>query len=186
MARLTLVLGGVRSGKSRFAEVLARASQRVVYLATARPDDAEMAERIAVHRRRRERQAPAWRTVEEPWDVPAALTAALAADPGPEACVLLECLSLWLTNLLVGLPARPALDDAAVAGRLDALLEAARAGSGRVVVVSSEVGCGLLPPNALARRFGDLLGEANQRLAAAADEVHACVAGIPVPLKVTR
>src|SRR5262249_2626339 len=129
---------------------------------------------------------PAWRTVEEPWDVPAALTAALAADPGPEACVLLECLSLWLTNLLVGLPARPALDDAGGAGRLDALLEAARAGSGRGGVVSSEVGCGRLPPRPLARRVADLLRRASQRVAAAADEVHACVAGIPVPLKVTR
>jgi adenosylcobinamide kinase/adenosylcobinamide-phosphate guanylyltransferase len=186
MARLTLVIGGVRSGKSRFAEGLALAAPRVTYLATARPDDAEMAERIAVHRRRRERQAAGWRTVEEPWDVPAALADALAADGGPEACVLLECASLWLTNLLVGLPGRPALDDAAIAGRVDALLASVRSGAGRVIVVSSEVGCGLLPANALARRFGDLLGEANQRLAAAADEVYACLAGIPVPLKVTR
>jgi adenosylcobinamide kinase/adenosylcobinamide-phosphate guanylyltransferase len=183
MARLTLVLGGVRSGKSRFTEGLARDRPRVTYLATAQPGDPAMAERIAVHRRRREQQAPAWRTVEEPWDVPTALADALTADAGPDACVLLECLSLWLTNLLVGLPGRPALDDAAVAGRVDALLGAVRLGRGEVVVVSSEVGCGLLPANALARRFGDLLGEINQRLAAAADEVHACLAGIPVRLK---
>jgi adenosylcobinamide kinase/adenosylcobinamide-phosphate guanylyltransferase len=184
MARLTLVIGGVRSGKSRFAEGLARGAPRVTYLATARPGDAEMAGRIEVHRRRRARYAPAWRTVEEPWDVPAALAEAARQEAGGrESCVLMECLSLWLTNLLVGLPARPALDDAAVAGRVDDLLAAVRGGAGRVIVVSSEVGCGLLPANALARRFGDLLGDANQRLAAAADEVHVCLAGIPVRLK---
>lgn len=184
MALLTLVLGGVRSGKSRFAEGLARGQPRVTYLATARAGDPEMAGRIEAHRRRRARQAPPWRTVEEPWDLAAAVAGAARRDgDGPEPCVLVECLSLWLTNLLVGLPGRPGLDDAAVAGRVDALLEAVRGGAGRVIAVSSEVGCGLLPANALARRFGDLLGEANQRLAAAADEVHACLAGIPVRLK---
>jgi adenosylcobinamide kinase/adenosylcobinamide-phosphate guanylyltransferase len=183
MAALTLVLGGVRSGKSRFAEGLALGRPRVIYLATGQAGDPEMAGRIEVHRRRRARQAPAWRTVEEPWDVPAALVEAARSDDGPEPCVLLECLGLWLTNLLLGLPGRPALDDAAVADRVDALLEAVRSGAGRAIVVSSEVGCGLVPANALARRFGDLLGEANQRLAAAADEAFACVAGIPVRLK---
>jgi adenosylcobinamide kinase/adenosylcobinamide-phosphate guanylyltransferase len=182
MAVLVLVVGGVRSGKSRCAERLASAHPPVTYLATAQPGDAEMARRIARHRERRAREAPAWRTVEEPWDVPAALAAALGAvEPGP--CVLVECLTLWLTNLLVGLPGRPALDDAAVAGRVDALLGAARAGAGRVIVVSNEVGCGIMPANALARRFGDLLGEANQRLAAEAAEVHACLAGLPLRLK---
>jgi adenosylcobinamide kinase/adenosylcobinamide-phosphate guanylyltransferase len=182
MAALTLVIGGVRSGKSRFAEGLALAHPRVTYLATARAEDAEMAGRIAVHRQRRARQAPAWRTVEEPWDLAGALAAARDSE-GPAPWVLVECLPLWLTSLLLGLPGRPALDDAAVAGRVDAVLEVIRAGAGGVIVVSSEVGCGLLPANALARRFGDLLGEANQRLAAAADEVYVCLAGIPVRLK---
>jgi adenosylcobinamide kinase/adenosylcobinamide-phosphate guanylyltransferase len=182
MAVLTLVLGGMRSGKSRFAEGLARAEPRVIYLATARAGDSEMMDRIAVHRQRR---PSSWRTIEEPWDVAAAL-AALARPSerqGPDPCILLECLSLWLTNLLVGLPGRPGLDDTAIAGQVDELLEAVRAGAGRVIVVSSEVGCGLLPANALARRFGDLLGEANQRLAAEATDVHACLAGIPVRIK---
>jgi adenosylcobinamide kinase/adenosylcobinamide-phosphate guanylyltransferase len=184
MAALTLVLGGVRSGKSRWAEHLASAHPRVTYLATAQAGDAEMARRIAGHRQRRAREAPAWRTVEEAWDVPAAVAAAARAEEtGPPPCVLLDCLTLWLTNLLVGLPARPALDDAAVAGRVDALLGAVRAGAGAVIVVSSEVGCGIMPANALARRFGDLLGEANQRLAAEAAEVHACLAGLPLRLK---
>ena len=184
MAVLALVVGGVRSGKSRWAEQLASARPRVTYLATAQAGDPEMARRIAIHRQRRAREAPAWRTVEEAWDVPAALAAAAQpGEPGPEPCVLLDCLTLWLTNLLVGLPGRPALDDAAVAGRVDALLGAARAGAGWVIVVSSEVGCGIMPANALARRFGDLLGEANQRLAAEAAEVYACLAGLPLRLK---
>jgi adenosylcobinamide kinase/adenosylcobinamide-phosphate guanylyltransferase len=184
MAVLTLVVGGVRSGKSRWAERLASAYPRVTYLATGQAGDAEMAGRIAAHRQRRAREAPSWRTVEEAWDVPAALAAAGRAEgAGPEPCVLLDCLPLWLTNLLVGLPGRPALDDAAVGGRVDALLAAARAAAGRVIVVSAEVGCGIMPANALARRFGDLLGAANQRLAADAAEVYACLAGLPLRLK---
>ena len=184
MADLTLVIGGVRSGKSRWAERLASAHPRVTYLATAQAGDPEMARRIEVHRRRRARDAPHWRTVEEAWDVPAALAAAGRPEgTGLAPCVLLDCLPLWLTNLLVGLPARPALDDAAVAGRVDALLAAARTAAGPVIVVSAEVGCGILPANALARRFGDLIGEANQRLAAEAAEVYACVAGLPLRLK---
>jgi adenosylcobinamide kinase/adenosylcobinamide-phosphate guanylyltransferase len=183
MGRLTLVLGGARSGKSRWAERLAAAHKAVTYLATAQPGDAEMAVRIARHRARRIAAAPAWRTVEEPWDVAAALAAVLPGPGDGEPCVLVECLTLWLTNLLLGLPGRAALDDGAVAGRVQGLIDAARAGSARVIVVSNEVGCGIVPESALARRFGDLLGEANQLLAAAGDEVHACVAGIPLRLK---
>jgi adenosylcobinamide kinase/adenosylcobinamide-phosphate guanylyltransferase len=92
-------------------------------------------------------------------------------------------LSLWLTNLLVGQPGREGLDDAAIRGEIDTLVQAVTKTSVPMVVVSGEVGCGILPVNALARRFTDLLGEANQRLAAAADEVFWCVAGIPVPIK---
>jgi adenosylcobinamide kinase/adenosylcobinamide-phosphate guanylyltransferase len=182
MAVLTLVLGGVRSGKSRFAESLARSEPRVIYLATSQPGDAEMMARIAVHRQRR---APQWQTVEEPWDVAAALAAVArpVEGQGPKPCVLLECVSLWLTNLLLGVPGRAALNDEAIAGQVDALLEVVETAAGRLIVVSSEVGCGLLPANALARRFGDRLGEANQRLAAVAAEVYVCLAGIPVQIK---
>ena len=176
MAHLTLVVGGVRSGKSRFAEQLAQAHPPVTYLATARAGDAEMARRIARHRQRR---AADWRTVEESWDLPAAV-AGLVAGPG---CVLVECLTLWLTNLLVGLPERAACTEAEALAEVDALVAGLRQGSGRLVVVSNEVGWGIIPANELARRFGDLLGEANQRLAAAATEVYACVAGIPVRIK---
>lgn len=175
MAELLLILGGVRSGKSRWAERLAAAHPPVTYLATAQPGDGEMAQRIELHRQRR----PAdWLTVEEPWEVAAAI-----ARHDRAGSLLVDCLSLWLTNRLVGLPTRDAESDADIRLACGELLVASRAAAGRVIVVSSEVGCGLLPINALARRFADLLGEANQQLAAAAVEVYCCVAGIPVRLK---
>ena len=175
MARLTLIVGGVRSGKSRLAEELAAANPPVIYLATALAGDAEMAERIARHRHRR---SPDWRTVEEPWDVVAAVREHLR-----DGCVVLECLKLWLTNLMLGLPQHPALGEAGIRGEVDALIGIAKSGSGRLIVVSNEVGCGIMPANELSRRFADALGEANQRLASAADEVFACWAGIPHQLK---
>ncbi len=174
MATLTLVLGGVRSGKSRWAEQLAAATPPVTYLATATAGDADMVRRIAEHRQRR---PLAWRTVEEPCEV----APIVAAQKG--GCLLLECLSLWLTNLLLGLPGTAALDDAGIRAKVEELIAAVESAAGQVVLVSSEVGCGLLPMDALARRFGDLLGESNQRLAAAAAEVYWCVAGIPVQIK---
>jgi adenosylcobinamide kinase/adenosylcobinamide-phosphate guanylyltransferase len=184
MAHLTLVLGGVRSGKSRFAEQLAAAHPPVTYLATAQErlegaeTDAEMAERIARHRRRREAMSPPWQTVEEPWDVARAVT-----THGRVGCVLVECLTLWLTNLLVSGPGRPELQDSDILAAVDALAAAAATVPARVIVVSNEVGCGITPVNALARRFGDVMGDANQRLAAAAAEVYGCMAGIPLRLK---
>ncbi len=175
MGRLVLVIGGTRSGKSRLAESLAAAEPPVTYLATAVAGDAAMAQRIEEHRGRR---LAAWHTMEEPWDVAEAL-----GRPAPGGCVLLECVPLWLTNLLMGLPGRPALDDGGVRARVEQLLTAVRAREGTTVVVSAEVGWGLLPANDLGRRFADLLGETNQALAAQAAEVHACVAGIRLRLK---
>jgi adenosylcobinamide kinase/adenosylcobinamide-phosphate guanylyltransferase len=178
MAQLTLVGGGVRSGKSRFAEQLAAGYTPVTYLATAQAGDAEMTQRIAQHRQRRALQAASWQTVEESWDV-----VAVVAAHGSAGCVLLECLTLWLTNRLLGLPGLPPTDEASILAEVAALAETAQAARGRVIVVSNEVGCGVMPANALARRFADLLGEANQRLAAAAAEVYWCVAGIPARIK---
>jgi adenosylcobinamide kinase/adenosylcobinamide-phosphate guanylyltransferase len=174
MARLTLVLGGVRSGKSRHAEQLAAADPPVTYLATGQAGDAEMSRRIAEHRQRRPLN---WLTVEEPSDV-ASVIARLAGGS-----LLLECVTLWLTNLLVGLPGRAALDDAAIRAQLAAVMEAVAKARGQIIMVSNEVGCGVMPVNELARRFGDLLGEANQRFAAVAAEVYWCVAGLPVRIK---
>jgi adenosylcobinamide kinase/adenosylcobinamide-phosphate guanylyltransferase len=182
MAALILVTGGVRSGKSQFAEQLAGSSPPITYLATARAGDEEMARRIRLHQQRRAGLGPGWHTVEEPWDIAGAVAGHFRDHPDA-GCVLLECLTLWLTNLLVGLPGRPALDDAAVGAAVEQLQETIAAGRGRVIVVSNEVGCGIMPANELARRFGDLLGETNQRLARRATEVYACWAGIPVRIK---
>ena len=178
MAQLTLVLGGMRSGKSRFAEDLARATPPVVYLATAVPGDEEMSRRVAAHRERRAQYQPAWQCIEEPWHVAHAVH-----SHGANGCLLVECLTLWITNLVLGLSGRAGLADAEILAEVDALADVAGAAPGRVIIVSSEVGCGIVPVPALARRFGNLLGEANQRLAAAAVEVHVCVAGIPLRIK---
>jgi adenosylcobinamide kinase / adenosylcobinamide-phosphate guanylyltransferase len=188
VAALTLVLGGVRSGKSRQAEQIALAHPPVTYLATARAGDAEMAARIAEHQRRRAAFVPAWSTVEEAWDIAAVVAAQRTGEPGgvsprSSGCLLLEDLGLWLTNLLLGLPGRQPCDDAEVRAEVARLLAALESVPGRVIVVSPEAGSGVVPVNALARRFTDLLGEANQRLAAAASEVFLCVAGIPVAIK---
>jgi adenosylcobinamide kinase/adenosylcobinamide-phosphate guanylyltransferase len=161
------VLGGARSGKSRHAErLIAALPPPWIYLATAEAGDAEMAERIALHRQRRGKD---WQTVDAPHDLAAALAA--AAD----APVLVDCLTLWLSNrMLAG--AHPEAETAR--------LEAALAGRRRpVVVVSNEVGSGIVPDNALARRFRDLQGCLNQRLAARAGRVILMVAGVPLVVK---
>jgi adenosylcobinamide kinase / adenosylcobinamide-phosphate guanylyltransferase len=178
MAHLTLVLGGMRSGKSRFAEGLAGATPPVVYLATAVPGDDEMTRRIALHRERRAQYQPAWHCIEEPWHVARAVR-----SHGTNGSLLLDCLTLWVTNLLLGLSGRAGLADAEILAEVDVLAEVAGTAPGRIIIVSSEVGCGIIPVPALARRFGNVLGEANQRLAAAAVEVHVCLAGIPLRIK---
>lgn len=166
---LTLVLGGARSGKSAFAERLATESGlAVVYLATAEPGDAEMQARIARHRQRR---APGWATVEEPLE----LAAALAREAGAARLVLVDCLTLWLSNVLLA-----GRDPAAERGRLVAAL-AAR--TGPVVLVANEVGQGIVPANALARRFADEAGLLSQAVAAVATRVVLVVAGLPLELK---
>jgi adenosylcobinamide kinase/adenosylcobinamide-phosphate guanylyltransferase len=187
MAQLTLVVGGIRSGKSRFAEQLAGNHPPVTYLATAAPPpppsgpdpgDDSMSRRIARHRQRRASMTPPWQTVEEPWDVPAILR-----SHGSQGCVLVECLTLWVSNLLLGLPGRAALENDDILAKVTNLADAGQEVPARVVVVSNEVGCGIIPMDALARRFGDLLGEANQKLAALATEVYGCLAGIPLRAK---
>ncbi len=175
MAHLVLVLGGTRSGKSRWAERLAAQVPPVTYLATAQAGDAEMADRIARHRARR----PAdWQTVEEPWDLARAVT-----EHGNRGTLLIDCLTLWLTNRLVGVPGHVEETDEAIDRAVSELVDTMARVSGRLVVVSNETGCGIMPVNALARRFGDLAGSANQQMAEAAAEVHWCVAGIPQRIK---
>jgi adenosylcobinamide kinase/adenosylcobinamide-phosphate guanylyltransferase len=166
---VTLVLGGARSGKSRYAECLIeQAAVAGTYCATAEPGDAEMAERIAVHRARR---GAFWHTVETPLDLPQAIAA--AADPARP--VLVDCLTLWLSNLLLAgrSPEREA-------GRLCGAL---RESNGPVVLVANEVGLGLVPETPLGRRFRDAAGRLNQDIAALADRVVFIVAGLPLVLK---
>lgn len=164
-----LVLGGQRSGKSRYAEELVIASGRApVYLATAAAGDAEMAERIARHRARRGEQ---WRTLEAPLD----LAGALLRETGEGYHVLVDCLTLWVTNLMM---AERSIEDE-TARLLEALAEVA----GPVVMVSGEVGLGIIPADRLSRRFADALGTVNQRVAAAVDRVVLVAAGLPLVLK---
>jgi adenosylcobinamide kinase/adenosylcobinamide-phosphate guanylyltransferase len=177
MGETILVLGGTRSGKSRLAERLAGERPPVAYVATATldPTDPEMTARIARHRAGR---PASWATHEVARDLVGALPP-LAAGEGS---VVVDCATLWISNLLLGLGDGPALDDAAI---LDEVVRAAGAsrGGARVVWVSNEVGSGIVPIDPLARRFADLQGLANQRLAAACDQVHLCVAGLAIRLK---
>ena len=165
---LTLVLGGARSGKSRHAEALVTAlPQPWLYIATGEPRDNEMAARIAEHRARR---VADWHTIEAPRD----LTGALAAVPAG-AAVLIDCLTLWLTNVMLA-----GFDVEAEIIRLE---QALAGRTGPVILVANEVGLGIVPDNALARRFRDVAGRLNQRLASLADRVVLLVAGIPVQVK---
>jgi adenosylcobinamide kinase / adenosylcobinamide-phosphate guanylyltransferase len=164
-----LVIGGRRSGKSRFAEHLVRQTGLApVYLATAVAGDEEMAERIAAHRARRGEE---WETVEEPL----ALASAIARSGAPDRVVLVDCLTLWLANLM-----EAELDIDAETGSLIAALEAV---SGPVVLVANEVGAGVIPNNALARRYSDAHGVLNQKAAAAVGRVILMTAGLPLQLK---
>jgi adenosylcobinamide kinase/adenosylcobinamide-phosphate guanylyltransferase len=168
VAGVTLVLGGARSGKSRYAETVTTAhAPPWFYVATAEPLDDEMAARIAEHRARR---GSDWQTIEAPRD----LVGALAGIPAG-ATVLVDCLTLWLSNRMLG-----GADIDAETERLDGAL--ARA-TGPIVLVSNEVGFGIVPGNALARRFRDAQGRLNQHMAARADRVVLMVAGLPLVVK---
>jgi adenosylcobinamide kinase/adenosylcobinamide-phosphate guanylyltransferase len=171
--QLTLILGGARSGKSTFAERLATRAPRVTYLATAQALDAEMASRIAVHQADR----PAhWQTVECPLDPATALrTHAAATD-----CFLLDCITLLVSNLLL---VDELCADARVSCATDALLTAYREAGASLILVSNEVGLGLVPEYPLGRHYRDLLGRVNRRLAQAADAVYFLVAGLPLDVK---
>ena len=169
---VTLVLGGARSGKSRFAESLAPVgTARYVYVATAESVDDEMARRIAAHRARR---GPVWRTVE----APIGLVQAIGRESTPRTWLLVDCLTVWLGNLM-----HHGLD---VDAAREALLESLAAAPGPVVLVANEVGLGIVPDNAMARAFRDHAGRLNQTIARMAGTVCFVAAGIPVTLKDTR
>ena len=174
MTEQALILGGARSGKSAFAErwLQARASDaegRLVYVATAQAGDREMTERIAHHRVMR---GDGWLTVEEPIDLPSALD---AVDWRASKGVLVDCLTLWLSNLL--------LAEGDLAVETVRLTDALARASGPVCLVSNEVGLGIVPDNALARRFRDWQGRLNQAVAAEMETVVFMAAGLPMWLK---
>jgi adenosylcobinamide kinase/adenosylcobinamide-phosphate guanylyltransferase len=181
MGRLTLVLGGSRSGKSEFAERLVREAERegkkVVYIATCefRPEDPEMADRIGRHRKRR---PSAWRTAEEPLDLEEAVLK-LESD----TVALVDCLGLWVSNLLFSLPERKKGEEEEILRQVRAFCRAVSISAADVVAVSSETGLGVVPPTPLGRLYRDVLGLANQEVARSAGEVWFVAAGLPLKLK---
>lgn len=185
--RLTLVLGGARSGKSSYAEALAAEQNAgqggdVLYVATAEAWDDEMRRRIAAHKAQR----PAhWHTVEAPRHPGAAIRAVLGEFEVRPNVILVDCLTLLANNVLITLPqdATEAAATAALMEEVDELLAAWDTCAGEWIVVSNEVGLGIVPAYPLGRLFRDALGRANQRIAAAADTVVFMVAGIPMRVK---
>ena len=171
MARTHLILGGSRSGKSRIAEQLAAQRAPVTYVATAEATDEEMADRIRQHQARR---PPDW-TTRETADVGATIVTC-----GSSGTILVDSVTLWISRLLLAAPVR---NDITIPRQVEQAIDAARQVAADVIFVSDEVGSGIVPENPVARLFRDVLGEANQRLAEAADTVTFCVAGIGVRIK---
>jgi adenosylcobinamide kinase/adenosylcobinamide-phosphate guanylyltransferase len=168
LPRLTFVLGGARSGKSRYAEGLVKdCAPPWIYVATAQALDHEMSARIAEHQKRRD---GGWRTVEAPLDLPGAIAA--HGNKGP---ILIDCLTLWLSNVM--------LAGQDLSAEQQRLVTALRSADGPVVVVSNEVGLGIVPDNALAREFRDAQGRLNMQVAAIADRAVLIAAGLPLILK---
>jgi adenosylcobinamide kinase/adenosylcobinamide-phosphate guanylyltransferase len=169
LPRLTFVLGGARSGKSRYAERLVmNCTAPWVYIATAQAHDEEMSARIAEHRQRRDGK---WRTLEAPLDLPGAI----AAHGNNGQAVLIDCLTLWLSNVM--------LAGQDLMAEQQRLITALSNTDGPVVVVSNEVGFGIVPDNALAREFRDAQGRLNMQVAAIADRAVLIAAGLPLILK---
>jgi adenosylcobinamide kinase / adenosylcobinamide-phosphate guanylyltransferase len=166
-SRLTLILGGARSGKSRYAEsLITAATPPWTYIATAEAGDEEMAARINAHRERRD---SCWRTIEAPREIEAALAECETTS------VLVDCLTLWLSNLM--------LAHADIDREIDRLEKALLAMKAPVVLVANEVGLGIVPEHPLGRQFRDWQGVLNQRMAAQSDRVILMVAGLPLVIK---
>jgi len=188
MGNLTLILGGARSGKSSYAERLAaRHGGQVLYIATAQPLDGEMAERIADHQKKR---PASWQTLEIPSAVGALLQSRMQSGTLPSGVILVDCLTLLVSNLLLAVSSGAGEDltvdeeaaTALVETEVKQLLGAVRATPAEWIIVSNEVGLGLVPPYPLGRVYRDLLGRANQQLASQADQVIFMIAGIPMRL----
>lgn len=181
MGRIILILGGARSGKSRYAAEMAEAmsgGSEVVYLATAEAGDEEMASRILRHQQDR---PVGWRTVEVPREVVSAVRQ-LGTEAG--TVIILDCVTLWVSNLLLcGAEGTPPDSEEIILAEVQALIDAARRGRAHLILVSNEVGLGVVPATELGRIFRDIAGRANQQLAQAADEVTVMWAGLPQRIK---
>jgi len=180
MGRLLLVLGGARSGKSAYAQQVAQelGGARVLFVATAQAWDEEMTQRITQHRQER---PTAWRTLEAPHNV----GQTIALELGEATVVLVDCLTLLVSNTILRLSESPdpTAAAAAVQAEIAALLQTCQRSAATYIVVSNEVGLGLVPDNPLGRLYRDLLGRANQTLATQAEAVYFMVAGLPVEVK---
>lgn len=177
MARTIFITGGARSGKSRFAEELAqRFGAPLGYLATAQALDSEMEERIRQHQARR---GTAWQTIEEPLHLPQCL----ACNDGVHKAILVDCVTLWLSNLLLHYEDLDEEVEERIMDNVHRLTNTLREIRTPVILVSNEVGQGIVPENRMARLFRDIAGRTNQMLAAAADEAHVVISGIPLRLK---
>ena len=177
--KLILILGGARSGKSSYAQDLAmNISGKVIYVATAEARDDEMKERIAVHKAER---PTGWLTVEAPTIVGKALEKTISSAD----VVLLDCLTLLTSNILLSMPENASVAEvqAAMDVEIDELLSVIEQSGAKWIIVTNEVGLGLVPAYALGRTYRDVLGRVNQRLAKAADEVLFMVAGLPMKVK---
>ncbi|MBI3753746.1 MAG: bifunctional adenosylcobinamide kinase/adenosylcobinamide-phosphate guanylyltransferase [Deltaproteobacteria bacterium] len=175
-SKLIFILGGARSGKSAYALKLAEsiAGERL-YLATAEALDKEMAERIKKHKKERGNN---WTTIEEPMRI-----ADVIAKDKKHAVILLDCLTLWLSNLITNYELRITNLDSQIAKQIASLISACKKTKANIIVVSNEVGLGIVPDNPLARRFRDIAGIANQKMAEAADEVYFVVSRIGMRIK---
>ncbi|MEI6208701.1 MAG: bifunctional adenosylcobinamide kinase/adenosylcobinamide-phosphate guanylyltransferase [Desulfuromonadales bacterium] len=177
MSHTIFITGGTRSGKSAFAEKLARgAGEPLCYLATAQILDFEMEERV---RRHLERRGNRWQTVEEPIH----LSQTLARCDGQYRVVLVDCITLWISNLLLKYEETGEDIETRILEDIHRLKTTLLGMISPVIIVSNEVGMGIVPENSLARLFRDIAGATNQILAAAADEVHVVISGIPLQLK---
>lgn len=186
LAKSEFILGGQRSGKSRRAELLAQqwlaqsSEHRAVLIATARPWDDEMRERIRRHQQDRAERVPGMVTVEEPVQ----LAQALLQHSAAHTLVVVDCLTLWLTNLLMPAPGLELKDAARVAWELAGLLvDAIQSASGPLVLVGNEIGLGVIPMGRETRSFVDALGQLNQQVAGACERVTLMAAGLPLTLK---
>ena len=173
--RLTLVLGGVRAGKSTYAQKLAASGNRVLFVATAEAGDEDMEGRINAHR---ESRSADWDTLEEPIYLVSALTPLLPRYD----TILLDCLTLWVSNLMLA-DSATASTHCDIPAATRGLLELYRSGEASWVIVSNEVGLGVVPPTKLGRKYADELGHVNQLVAAEADNVYFMAAGIPMAVK---